>query len=89
MIYIKSELYFELFRLRRNPLSLHWISLAHPFRKPSLEGENLGIPKANCHDRGLHARVSPGAPAIKHESRVLFRRKNELKGRELFFRDKD
>ena len=66
-------------------LFLYWIPLTHPFRKTSLEGENLSIPKANCRDRGLHARISPGAPAVKHESRVLCRRKDKLEGIKLFF----
>ena len=67
------------------PLSFYRIPLTHPLRKPSLKSENLSIPKANCRDRGLHARISPGAPAVKHESRVLCRRKDKLEGIKLFF----
>lgn len=69
-------------------LSFYWIPFTHPFGKSCLEGENVCIPKAFCRDRGLHARISPRTPAVKHKNCILFGWKDELEGIKLFFWNK-
>jgi len=82
-------------RVRREPkkkksvLAFYRIPFAYPLRKACHVSVDLCVPESTRCDRSLHARVSPEAPAIKHEGRVLYFGKDEFEGKKLFLRYKE
>ena len=70
-------------------LAFYRISFAVPLRESCHISIDLCVPESTRCDRSLHARVSPEAPAIEHEGRVLCFGKDEFEGKKLVLRYKE